>query len=386
MRKFASFVGLLFIALLFAFSWIIIAWSSGIQGDNTTDKVLKTPEVFSFLIFTDGTTIYAKSGMTGETVYSGDNASFVIQSAIDALSSNGGSILMREGRYYAHITLHDSVSLYGQSSSTILSPDDTNHPCIKMDKCNFSTVSNLKIDGNQNNRAGIHIHSGSHCKIVNTWICNCFDGVYVNGTPHDFLIQGNTINHIQDDGLDVNGMVKSQIIGNNINDCGDNGIDTDGTEYTTFSGNVITNCSGSGLELEQERSNPPLTQYCAVTGNIIYNSGYDGIHMRSGGYNTISGNTIIGSDRYGIYFDNAGGGDAMFNVVVGNLIFNSGSNGIYETRGNADYNFFTGNYLNGNGGDEVVINGLHSQSYNNFLVNDYHNAKVERKSWLYKNR
>jgi len=323
-----------------------------------------------------------------------------IQAAIDALPSHGGKVILMDGTYYItqSINLSSSVSLSGQGASTVLYvPDNTNPsylPIISLDAVSYCSISDLFINGNKNYQSsgredGIYINGGGRHKIVNTWIYYIYgaegNGIYVDGAPYDILIQGNTFNHIQDDGMDINGIVKSQIIGNHINDCGDNGIDTEGTEHTTFSGNVITDCGGNGLELEQEGTNPPLTQYCAVTGNVIKNCGNDGIHVRSGGYNTISGNTILNSGRYGIYFTKAGGDNAEFNTVVGNLILESSSEGIYEESGNADYNLFTGNYLKGNGGYEEVINGLHSQSFNNFWADDYHYAKVERKIRMYHN-
>ncbi len=328
-----------------------------------------------------------------------------IQAAIDALPSGGGRVILMDGTYYItqSINLDSRVSLSGQGSSTILKvPDNTNPsylPIIKLDSVYYSSISDLFIDGNKDHQSsgredGIYINWGSHHKIVNTFIYRIYgaegNGIYVNGTPYDILIQGNTFNHIQDDGMDINGMIKSQIIGNNINDCGDNGIDTEGVEFTTFSGNVILSCGGNGLELEQEGTNPPLTRYCTVTGNVIDSSGNDGIHVRSGGYNTISGNVIRNSGRYGIYFTKAGGDNAEFNTVVGNLILNSSSEGIYEENGNADYNLFTGNYLKGDlsgSGDyyEEAINGLHSQSYNDFWAANYHYAKVERRIRMYKN-
>ena len=369
---------------------------------STVEEKIENIGSYTIIVYKDDTNIYAKDA-SGNIIAQGDANTddvAVIQAAIDELPADGGAVILAAGRYHItqSINLRSFVSFSGYGFSTVLYvPSFTNPsylPVIKMDGCTYSSIFNLKIDGNRDNQNsgredGIYIKDGDHCKIINTWICNIYgtegNGIYVEGIPKDFLIQGNIISDIQDDGLDINGMIKSQIISNNIHDCGDNGIDTEGTEYTTFSSNIIHDCGGSGLELEQEGTYPILTRYCTVTGNVIYNCEMDGIHVRSGGHNTISGNTIVNVSRYGIFFDKAGGDDAEYNIVIGNIILNSGSDSIYETSGNADFNFFGSNYLKGSGAYEEVISGLHTQSYNNFWADDYHYPAVERKIRLYKN-
>ena len=373
------------------------------ESINTLEEKIESIGSYTVIVYKNGSGIYAKDA-SGNIIAQGNadtDDRDVIQAAIDALPSVGGRVVLAEGIYYitAGINLRSSMSFTGQGASTVLFiPDQTNPaylPVIVMYYCVNTLVSDIKIDGNRDNQAsgregGFHIKGGSHCKIINTWICNIYgtegNGIYVDEKPSDFLIQGNTIENVQDDGMDINGMVKSQIIGNNIRDCGDNGIDTEGAEYVTFSGNVIHDCGGSGLELEQEETTPPLTRYCAVTGNTIFNCEANGIHIRSGGYNTISGNTIKNCSGYGIFLGKAGsyGAQATHNIVVGNLILETG-NGIHEDSGNADYNFFSANYIKDTVGYGEYITGLHSQSIDDFWSNDYHYPLIERKIRLYKN-
>ena len=327
-----------------------------------------------------------------------------IQAAIDAAYvAGGGKVSVLDGTYNitGNINLKSFSALFGQGAGTILKvPDNTNSTHLKIiniEDCAYVHVSDLKIDGNKANQSsgredGIYIKGlTSHVKITNLFIYNIYgvegNGIFVEDVPYDISIRGNTVNHIQDDGMDVNGMTHSEVVGNYIHDCGDNGIDTEGAEYTTFVGNVIYDCGGSGLELEQEGSSPPLCRYCTVTGNSIKSCGIDGIHARSGGYNSITGNTIVSCDRHGIYLANAGGGggDAEYNVVVGNLIIDNTHEGIYEESGQADYNFYSGNYLKSNGGYQILISGLHSQAINNYWEDDYHSTAVESNIKLYHN-
>jgi hypothetical protein len=55
-------------------------------------------ETASYVIWTDGTNVYARNGKTGAIEFSGSNACTVIQSAINALTS-GGKIFIKAGTY-----------------------------------------------------------------------------------------------------------------------------------------------------------------------------------------------------------------------------------------------------------------------------------------------
>ena len=53
----------------------------------------------NYIIYKNGATIYAQNGQTGVDDYSGTDASTVIQSAINALGTNGGKIFIKQGTY-----------------------------------------------------------------------------------------------------------------------------------------------------------------------------------------------------------------------------------------------------------------------------------------------
>jgi hypothetical protein len=76
-------------------------------------------ETASYVIWTDGTYVYAKNGKTGAIDFKGTDASTVIQSAINALGTDGGKIFIRKGVYYLPtgltITQH-SVILEGEGA------------------------------------------------------------------------------------------------------------------------------------------------------------------------------------------------------------------------------------------------------------------------------
>lgn len=357
---------------------------------------------YSAIVYSNGS-LYVAENNKGEVIKENSNAATVIQAAIDSLTTCFGSVFLLEGTYNIteSINLRDKISIFGQGTGTLLFvPNGTNPTHLKIfniDTKEYVHISDLFIDGNKASQSsgkedGIYITAGAHIKLTNLSIYNIYgvegNGIFVSGIPSDVLIQGNTFNHIQDDGMDINGITNSQIIGNNINDCGDNGIDTEGAEYTTFTGNVITNCGGNGIELEQEGATPPLTRFCTATGNTIKDCGKDGFNVRSGGYNTIVGNVVFSAGRYGVYLTKtSSGGKAEHNVVANNILVDGVDEGICEVVNNADYNFLVGNYLKNNNlqSYQEDINGLHSQSNNNYWVDSYYYPAIEQKKRWYKN-
>ena len=71
----------------------------------------------SYIVYRDGPTILARNGDTGQNDYSGTDAATVIQNAIDALPTTGGTIFIRAGSYdiTSTIILKDCVELEGEN-------------------------------------------------------------------------------------------------------------------------------------------------------------------------------------------------------------------------------------------------------------------------------
>ena len=75
-----------------------------------------TVDECSYLIFTDGTTTYAKNCETGAVSYSGTSSAVIIQQAIDALGSvNGGTVYIAAGTY----TISDNIIINGHSVNLV---------------------------------------------------------------------------------------------------------------------------------------------------------------------------------------------------------------------------------------------------------------------------
>src|SRR3989442_9377187 len=66
---------------------------------HPVQATLADVDVASYIIDNESGTINAYSGSTGQVVYTGTDATTVIQNAINALPSNGGLIFIRAGTY-----------------------------------------------------------------------------------------------------------------------------------------------------------------------------------------------------------------------------------------------------------------------------------------------
>jgi len=71
---------------------------------NRTDVIANPEQVASYIVWTDGTNVYAKNGTAGQIEFSGTDAS-VINSAINALPSDGGVIFIKQGVITGDITI-----------------------------------------------------------------------------------------------------------------------------------------------------------------------------------------------------------------------------------------------------------------------------------------
>ena len=74
-------------------------------------------ETASYVIFKKGSTFYSKNGQTGEVTNSNDDET-LIQSAITATSTNGGTVYIKAGSYSASVTLKDKVHLIVEKGAT----------------------------------------------------------------------------------------------------------------------------------------------------------------------------------------------------------------------------------------------------------------------------
>lgn len=101
----------------------------------------------SYIIFTDGTNVYARNGLTGEIEFSGADAGEVINNAISQLPS-GGKVFINPGEYIVSTTIlvdKQGISLEGSFGATkLIGTGD--FPIISVNGLG-SSVRNLVIKG-----------------------------------------------------------------------------------------------------------------------------------------------------------------------------------------------------------------------------------------------
>jgi hypothetical protein len=146
----------------------------------------------SYVIFTDGSTIYARNGQTGEIEFSGADAATVIQSAINAVlaSTYAGSIYIREGLYLIGtnilISAYDKsiiIAGAGKRSTVFQASADINVFTIKDGVT--AHLRDLKIDMNNKNGNGIF---GDRTG-ANSQSCNIFgsiEDVYIENVKNNY--------------------------------------------------------------------------------------------------------------------------------------------------------------------------------------------------------
>ena len=92
--------------------------ASTAAGARTNLGIAVTP--YSYLVYTDGTTIYAKNGTTGSISYSGTDVGLITTNVINELKPYGGTIYFKRGIYYATtpIIMGNATVLEGELTGT----------------------------------------------------------------------------------------------------------------------------------------------------------------------------------------------------------------------------------------------------------------------------
>ena len=158
---------------------------------NVTD-ILAYPQIpTSFVIFTDGTNIYAKNGTTGNIDFSGTDAYTVIQNAIDAIDTRtgqGGKLFFKNGRYLLHRELNVTAGMdygyvfegevagwdYAEPMGAVLVADPVGYvgDFVLQTDINWFWLINMGIDGGGTGAAG----SGKNGVYLDNWdshVINC---------------------------------------------------------------------------------------------------------------------------------------------------------------------------------------------------------------------
>jgi len=383
---------------------------TNINAVNFTDSL---NEPYAYIIYTDGTTAYAKNGHTGKIDYSGTNNNTVIQSVLDGLTS--GRTWKQTVKIKGYFIINTSLQI---NSYTILD--------LKEAKLFLAAASNTRMivnDDTTNGNSNIEIIGGfldgNRYNQVNTVDREQHPPIYIRGTySNNIKIIGvNVTGGRAGGGLFIYG--DDVIIdGNTISNCGDinndlfisDGIYSQG-KHVRITNNYITNVTDTFIVSEYSDDVIIANNFGNMSGtdgitagnyankvqiidNSINNAGYTagtfggayGVSIGWRSTNTfVSGNYINNSLFQGIYVNSRG------NIISNNKINNSGQNGIvlYLYSNNTvkdniiNNSNTTGGYsdISSDGGNFSLISGnvvrsgygitLNSNAINNIVKDNY---------------
>jgi len=325
---------------------------------------------FSFLIWRDGATYYAKNGSTGEIQYFGTNATTVINSAISSIPT-GGLVFLCDATYNIDGTINVveklNINIFGQSWETKLNlTENSNTDMMYIENSNYTTIKSIYFQGNRDSQTsgkGIVIQNSERVLIER---CQFYEikqtAIHIFGIPPMSSLQPwivrNRIEKIGNSSSDYGIWIgdyasDAHVIDNDVGRVKGSAI------YVTSSGflikaNTLWN-SNYGLNVYSVTSG-------VITGNIMDNNGLDGINIDSCKNLLITSNTAklnsnnLWNSSSGIYLYNS-----SYTIITGNRAGSFGEwknetqqYGIKEYGVYSDYNLITGNNVYGNLGDKDI--------------------------------
>jgi hypothetical protein len=262
----------------------------------------------SYVIFTDGTTIYARNGTTGAIDYSGTDASTVIQAAINALAS-GGKIFIKAATYNVDsdiIIAYNKTVIEGEGIyATLFNCTGSAHDVFSIDGKSFCRIAHLGINGNREIISypdpptipprAISITTGAeHNVIEDVYVYGHADGFGIDyGNDNEIIncksynnkfvgvaIGSNTVGKLSERNMVIGGEYWGQTSGIEIFGLG---VGTNSyANSTILLGMKIHDNTGSGITVATE-ANDLLVSSC-----IIKNNGGSGIQIYTNVALTIS--------------------------------------------------------------------------------------------------
>ncbi len=297
-------------------------------------------EAASYIIFTDGTNVYAKNGTTGKIQFSGD-ATTVIQSVLNAT----GNILFLEGTFnLSKITIKSNTTIRGLGDKTILILKNnsnnrfiTNNAPIGRDQ--NIVLRDMYIDGNKDgqlsigagdqfgNAGSIHFENVSNIEVSGIHIVNAWATGVELINVNNFRVFNNLVENSADDGIGINYIsMNGTVYGNIIKYAGvgksygtPNGIELqDGATNNVVSTNVIIGSISNGIEISNHTGGPATTDNI-ISGNTFLDNNYSIYIGINNNNNLIIGNNVKKSKYYGISVA------SKDNLISGNLISDNGA-------------------------------------------------------------
>jgi len=365
-----------------------------------------------------------------------------IQTAIGALPTAGGTVLLMGGNYSGgkiRIAASNVVVMgVGKASKYILATGSNTEAIEVGDgSAAFSgiVVQNLKIDGNSagGTKNALHLNENitysniSHVEVYNSSgdggvylsgsdnntieFCKVHDndhkGILIRNNSNENIISGNNVYSNGYAGIELMAATslpvnRNLIIGNIVNANAHGGIITNGQNGNIYHNSIVGNTCNENLDgvggIYMVYGN---TKYTTVTGNTCNANTGNGIQTYESGYNTITGNTCIGNTTYyGVYiqkdcphnivsnnilhgnFYGIGLHESKYNLINDNQVVENSYDGV-RVLSNSDYNKIADNFLYGNSVLHADYNGISLQSDHCILHHNTYIANTDQKYGLH---
>lgn len=349
--------------------------SSIIEAGSMTDTV-------SYVIFKDGSTIYAKNGETGAIDYTSSNASLVIQYAVDNCP-DGNEVRIKATEYILSVTIeiNHSIILSGEGDYNFIGAESTKGTKLKttsninlieitgsgwgVNAANGVTITQLSLWGNgntsggagiyldyadqvrikevtsENNTYGLYGKRVDACYIADCWFCNTNSyGIYME-EPYFTKIVHNEISDNSKSGIAIVRPSAERsyvrIIDNGLKDNYEYGMYLVNLTSLYVGANFIHSSGWSGIYMHWVSTS-------MFIGNVITENVQSGINMSDSDSNIFDGNFISRNDDGDT--QNYDGlvmyADSDENQIGDNRFFDNDRYNIYIAESDCDYNQITG--------------------------------------------
>jgi len=183
LKKRATIAVLLLLIVVLPTIWYAGYYAGRAQTASSIPVFEHPADSYSYLIWKEGNTYYARNGITGAIDYSGTNAAQIIQNTIDALTS-GGMIFITSASYAIYNTItvpYQGITLAGEGRTTVLQDYITSGDVIKATNKDFY-IKDLGIESKVNKTSGsaivIEQYGEHHIHNIYLWgLLNGWDGI-----------------------------------------------------------------------------------------------------------------------------------------------------------------------------------------------------------------
>ncbi len=187
-----------------------------------------------------------------------------IQDAVDAVEENG-TVHVKNGIYYENVAINKSITLMGNNRSTTIIDGGGSGDVINVSADSVSiSLLTVRNSGAEWYDAGIKIKWGQNCRIENIiLINNSWDGIGVYHSNNTIITNNIFINNAY--GIELYYCNNSTIGYNNLKDH-IAGIDLHSSSNANITSNIVTNSEYGAISLRSSSD-------CIITGNTMVKNG-----------------------------------------------------------------------------------------------------------------